>query len=113
MLNELIEKLNKYCSENEIYDIDDMSKELRDELKAVGFEYVTTVDRDEHRWYVLAENVYSVIVDGEKHYLGVMEVETLKSECMSVSDCECEIKFYEMEQYTTVSYRRKRGEVDG
>lgn len=107
MLNKLIEKLNKYCSENEIYDIDDLSKKLWDELKEVGFKYVTTVDRDEHRWYVLAENVYSVIIDGEKHYLGVWEVDTLKSECMSVSDCECEIKFYEMEQFTTVSYRRK------
>lgn len=107
MLNELIEKLNKYCSENEIYDIDDLSKKLWDELKEVGFKYVTTVDRYEHRWYVLAENVYSVIIDGEKHYLGVWEVDTLKSECMSVSDCECEIEFYEMEQFTTVSYRRK------
>lgn len=107
MLNKLIEKLNKYCSENEIYDIDDLSKKLWDELKDVGFKYVTTVDRYEHRWYVLAENVYSVIIDGEKHYLGVWEVDTLKSECMSVSDCECEIEFYEMEQFTTVSYRRK------
>lgn len=107
MLNELIEKLNKYCSENNIYDIDDMSDEIWDELEQAKFQHVATVDHDEHRWYVLAENVYSVLIGGEKHYIGVWEVDTLKSECMSVEDCMCEIEFYEMEQFTTVSYRRK------
>lgn len=107
MVNELIEKLNKYCSENDIYDLDDLSEELNAELEQVKFHYVGTVDRDEHRWYVLAENVYSVYMDGENYYIGVWEVETLKSEYMSVSDCMCEIEFYEMEEYTTVSYRIK------
>lgn len=104
---ELIEKLNKYCSENEIYDLEDIGGQMQQELDNVDFHYVTTVDRDEHRWYVLAENVYAVFIEGKNYYMGVWEVETLKSERMSISDCMCDIEFYEMEEYTTVSYRRK------
>ena len=109
--NELLEKLNKYCAKNDVYDLDYLSKELDNELnelKQYNFHYVATVDTDEHRWYVLAENVYEVCIDGIKYYIGVWEVETLKSEAMSVSDCGVKLRFYEMEEYTTVSYRRKK-----
>ena len=70
--------------------------------------YVSCVGSDEHRWYVLGENVYKVTLDDKDYYVGVWEVETLKSEIMDISDCGNILKFYEMEQYTTVSYREKK-----
>lgn len=102
--NELLEKLNK-CG---IYSLDDLDEELDNELEKYNFRYVATVDTDEHRWYVRGENVYEVCIDGIKYYIGVWEVETLKSEEMTVSDCGIKLEFYEMEEYTTVSYRRKK-----
>lgn len=108
-INEFIEWLNRYCEDNEIYSTDSISDDdrMEVELEKCRFEYITSVDSDEHRWYVLANNVYSVTLDGCKYYIGTWEVETIKSECMSVSDCEHILKFIEMEPYTTISYRKK------
>lgn len=108
-IQELIDKLNTYCKDNDIYSLDDFDEEMDDELKNFKFEYITSVDRDEHRWYVLCNSVYKVSIDNNTYYIGTWEVETIKSECMSVSDCGCRLKFFEMEQYTTVSYRKKSG----
>lgn len=101
-ISELLEKLNR-CG---IYHLDDLSEKLYNELEQYNFRYVATVDTDEHRWYVLAENVYEVCIDGIKYYIGVWEVDILKSEAMTTSDCGVKLKFYEMEECTTVSYRR-------
>lgn len=109
-IKELIEKLNRYCTETKVYDLDDIGGDMWDELQKFDFRKITAVDSDEHRWYVLSLNVYGVTIDGSEFYMGVWEVETLKSECMSVSDCENMLKFFEMEEYTTVSYRPKKGE---
>lgn len=106
-INELINKLNDYCKNNDICDIERMDKDIYTELKSLDFNFVQAVEYDEHRWYVLALNVYSVTIQGIKYYIGVWEVDTLKSERMSVSDCDCQLEFFEMEQYTTVSYRAK------
>ena len=108
MIQELIELLNNYCTENKIGRVNDLDVEPSSELWKYELDYVKTVDTDEHRWYVLAEKVYRVCIDGKTYHLGTWEVETLKSEAMSVSDCGCVMKFYEMEEYTTVSYRRKK-----
>lgn len=107
-IQELIEDLNAYCKANDIYCIDDLGEELYQMLKNHRFKFVTTLGRDEHRWYVLDENVYELSIDGKTYYLGVWEVETIKSECMTVRDCECVLSFCEMEKYTTVSYRVKK-----
>lgn len=104
-IKEFIEKLNKYCEEEYIYDIDDIDNCM------VSLAYVDTIQRDEHRWYVLAENVYKIILDEEEYFLGVWEVETIKSQEMGLRDCDNLLKFYEMEQYSKVSYAyRKKGE---
>lgn len=106
-ITELIEKLNNHCKEEYIYNTGCIGEELWNELKGYGFKYISTVDTYEHRWYVLAENVYSLEIDNVKYYLGVWEIRTLKSEGMSVEDCCNIIEFFEMEEYTTVSYRAK------
>ena len=107
MIKDLIKRLNKYCSENNVYSLDNLSLKLWNELERYKLEYIATVNTDEHRWHILAENVYRMCVDGTNYYLGVWEVETLKSEGMSISDCGHQLIFFEMEEYTTVSYRRK------
>lgn len=107
MIQGLIERLNNYCAENNVACMDDLSLELLSELGQYKLDYVTTVDVEENRWYALAEKVYRVCIDGKTYYLGVWEVAMLKSEAIMVSDCGHVMKFYEMEEYTTVSYRRK------
>lgn len=107
-ISELINKLNTYCKENNVYRVDDFDEQIYEELESLGFKYIDSVDSDEHRWYVLGENVYEVSIDNRTYYIGTWEVETLKSESMSVSDCGCQLEFFEMEQYTTVSYREKK-----
>ncbi len=101
-IKEFIEKLNNYCEEEYIYDIDDIDNFM------VQLRYVDTLQRDEHRWYVLAENVYKVELNEQEYFLGVWEVETVKSEAMSVSDCDVILEFYEMERFSTVTYSYKK-----
>lgn len=109
-IKEFVEKINAYCKEHGIYEVCDLENEdIYEDLQALNFHFITSVDSDEHRWYVLADNVYGVTIDGKDYYIGTWEVETLKSECMTVADCDCVLEFVEMEQYTTVSYRCKKG----
>lgn len=107
MVKELIEKLNKYFTENDVYSLDEVNQELEEELKKVGLKCIAKLDRDEHRWYTLSENVYRVHINGKNYYIGVWEVETIKSEMMDLEDCGVQLEFFEMEKYTTISYRRK------
>lgn len=106
-IKEFIEKLNAHCEEEYIYSIDDIDNEYYKKLK-----WVAKLGTDEHRWYILEENVYEVNIDDVDYYLGVWEVGTLKSEAMSVSDCDVILEFYEMERYskTTYHYRVKADE---
>lgn len=106
-IHELIEKLNACCKENNIYTVA-VDNEIWNILNKFKFDYVASVDREEHRWYVLALRVFKVVLDNETYYIGTWEAETLKNECMSISDCEHLLEFFEMEQYTTVSYRAKK-----
>lgn len=106
-IEEYINKLNKYCAEHDICDIEDTYEypelnELVDKL-----EYIESIERDEHRWYVLALNAYKVSLDGADYFVGVWEVETLKSECMSVNDCGIKLDFFEMKEVITTTYRKK------
>lgn len=107
-VQELIDMLNTYCIKNSICSVsEELYVEMEDLLKSINFEYVASVDHDEHRCYVLSEDVYKISIDGRTYYIGTWEVATLKSKSISVSDCRYYIEFFEMEPYTTVSYRRK------
>ena len=107
MVKDLIDRLNNYCFENNVYNIEDVVDEFDEELKNVNFKYICSVDYDEHRWYTLSKDVYSVYINGVNYYIGVWNVNTLKSESMTIEDCMNKIRFFEMEEYTTVSYREK------
>lgn len=107
-IGEFIDVMNQYLHDEEVYSLDDTSIEIDNLLKDVNFKFITSVDSDEHRWYVLTKNVYSVEINGFEYYVGAWEVETIKSEAMTVSDCEYELTLVEMEKYPTYSYRDKK-----
>lgn len=59
---------------------------------------------DEHRWYTISTKVYQL----EDGYIGITGVTSLNSEAMTFSDCNVITKAEEYEQFTTISYRRKK-----
>ena len=67
-------------------------------------EEVATVDRDEHRWYVIGTVVYKL---GDA-FFGVCGPISLKSESMGFDDVEVGCTAFEMEAIPSVSYRRKK-----
>lgn len=59
---------------------------------------------DEHRWYTISTKVYQL----EDGYIGITGVTSLKSEAMMFSDCDVITQAEEYEEFTTISYRRKK-----
>lgn len=58
-----------------------------------GYEFVKDikfvepmVSGEEHRWFIVGNSVYSILINGEDYYFGASEVTTLKSETMSFED---------------------------
>ena len=41
---------------------------------------------EDHRWFIVGNSVYSILINGEDYYFGASEVTTLKSETMSFED---------------------------
>jgi len=65
--------------------------------------HVDTVDRDEHRWYVNATNVYKM---GDE-FFGIHGAIQLLSEDMGFNDCAVVCEAFEMESVPSKTYRRK------
>ena len=59
---------------------------------------------DEHRWYTISTKVYQL----EDGYIGITGVTSLNSEAMTFSDCNVITQAEEYEEFTTISYRRKK-----
>ena len=58
-----------------------------------GFEFVQDIKYvepllggEDHRWFIVGNSVYSILINGENYYFGASEVTTLKSETMSFED---------------------------
>ena len=68
-----------------------------------GVTEVTTLDRDEHRWYVLGTVVFTT---GDE-FFGVRGPVSLKSESMEWADVGVKCEAFEMEQVPSVTYQRK------
>ena len=76
---------------------------IEDEIDMDGVTKMTTLNLDEHRWYVLGTVVFKV---GDE-FFGVYGPVSLKSEGMSWGDIEIECEAFEMDQVPSVTYRRK------
>ena len=59
---------------------------------------------DELRWYTISTKVYQL----EDGYIGITGVTSLNSEVMTFSDCNVITQAEEYEEFTTISYRRKK-----
>ena len=59
---------------------------------------------DEYRWYTISTKVYQL----EDGYIGITGITSLKSEAMMFSDCDVITQAEEYEEFTTISYRRKK-----
>ena len=94
------------------------AKELVDQINAAGIlaphevedmdgtdgvTEVTTLNRDEHRWYVLGTVVFKT---GDE-FFGVRGPVSLKSESMGWDDVGAKCEAFEMEQVPSVTYKRK------
>ncbi len=64
----------------------------------------SNLDIDEHRWYTISTKVYQL----EDGYIGITGVTSLNSEGMMFSDCDVITQAEEYEEFTTISYRRKK-----
>lgn len=83
------------CVEDFVYDYYDKPdyEFLRD------IKYVETIRGEEdHRWYVVGNNVYSIDVDGETYFFGALEVTMLKSEGMSWEDTYWKTKIFKVKR---------------
>lgn len=102
---EFIEKLKEEVKK--YYRMDDLIDEHYDEENYKDIEFVETLCTDEHRWYILEENVYKVKIDEKDYYFGILEVGSLKSESMTASDTGHKMELFEVEKIMKVSFKRK------
>ena len=105
MLKEFVENLKeevkKYCR------MDDLLDEHYNEKIYENIDFVETLSTDEHRWYILEENVYKITTKNEEYYFGVWEVGSLKSESMTAEDTMFKMELFEVEKIVKETFRRK------
>lgn len=102
---EFIEKLKEEVKN--YYRMDDLLDEHYQEEKYKDIEFVETLSTDEHRWYILEENVYKVKINNEDYYFGIVEVGSLKSEAMTASDTGVTMELFEVEKIVKETFRSK------
>lgn len=105
---EFIEKLKKEVKK--YYSMEELIDEHYEEEDYKNISFVETLSTDEHRWYILEENVYKVKINSIEYYFGIWEVGSLKSEGMSISDTGITMELFEVEKITRETFKRKSNE---
>lgn len=104
-MKELIEKLNALQIEQCSYE---WTEDLPEDIYNKYFADIDAEDLelyvDKHRWYETSVSVYKI---GDE-FLGVESVTDVFSEQMGYSDCGHTLNFFEMEEFSTVSYKVKK-----
>lgn len=95
-VQEAIEKING----KGFYSVFEAEEVLDRDAKLVK----SNIGIDEHRWYTISTKVYQL----EEGYIGITGVTSLNSEEMTFSDCNVITQAEEYEEFTTISYRRKK-----
>ena len=95
------EELIKQINEAKIVSV----HHLEDDFPHVEWKSIATLGHDEHRWYVIATEVYKV----GGTFIGVSGLVSLKSESMSWSDADVMCEAFEMEEVQSVTYKKKEG----
>ena len=90
------EKVKDFASVDDFVD-DYYDKPNYEFLKDI--KYVETIrGGEDHRWYVVGNNVYSINIDGENYFFGASEVTMLKSEEMSWDDTCWETEIFKVKR---------------
>ena len=71
-------------------------EDLIDDNEQLGIEFVEQIGSDEHRWFIVGDNVYKINLDGEDIYFGISEVVSLKSEMMTYEDTGCDLELFKV-----------------
>mgnify|MGYP006993720722 FL=1 len=95
-VQEAIEKING----EGFYSVFEAEEVLDRDAKLVK----SNIGIDKHRWYTISTKVYQL----EDGYIGITGVTSLISEAMTFSDCNVITQAEEYEEFTTISYRRKK-----
>lgn len=75
------------------------------EFGEIIFGWKETINVEEHRWYTIDTNVYEVFKDGVSlGHLAIEHVGMLKSEAMTVYDCEKEVVAHNVKEIVKTSY---------
>lgn len=74
------------------YSMDD----LIDDNEQLGIEFIEEIGSDEHRWFIIGDNVYKITLDGEDIYFGISEVISLKSEAMTYEDTGFDLELFKV-----------------
>lgn len=90
------EKVKDFASIDDFVD-DYYDKPNYEFLKDI--KYVETIrGGEDHRWYVVGNNIYSIDIDGETYFFGASEVTMLKSEEMSWDDTCWETEVFKVKR---------------
>lgn len=70
-----------------------------------GFEFVQDIKyvepllgKENYKWFIVENSVYSILINGEDYYFGASEVTTLKSETMSFEDTYWETEIFKVKK---------------
>lgn len=102
---EFIEKLKEEVKK--YFRMDDLLDEHYGEEGYKDIRFVETLSTDEHRWYILEENVYKIKIDNKDYFFGIWEVGSLKSEAMTAEDTGCKMEMFEVEKIVRETFKRK------
>lgn len=88
--------------------LDNFIDEHYDEFEDIDFKYIETIGTDEHRWYIISDNVYEIYKDNMLlGHLAISEVTTIKSETSSYSDLFIDVKAHNVEKIVKESFKLK------
>ena len=79
-------------------------EDLIDDNEQLGIEFVEQIGSDEHRWFIVGDNVYKINLDGEDIYFGISEVVSLKSEMMTYEDAGCDLELFKVKPVTKKTF---------
>lgn len=79
-------------------------EDLIDDNEQLGIEFVEQIGSDEHRWFIVGDNVYKINLDGEDIYFGISEVVCLKGEMMTYEDTGYDLELFKVKPVTKKTF---------
>lgn len=83
-------------------------EDLIDDNEQLDIEFVEQIGSDEHRWFIVGDNVYKINLDGEDIYFGISEVVGLKSEMMTYGDTDFDLELFKVQPVTKKTFEREK-----